>query len=449
MNICDKQAEQNVLGALLLDDKIGYKLREIKREYFYYAAHQEIFSGMLEIINSNRPIDIVLLNDVLSKKELSNKIEISYLTSLTSVVATTSNIDYYIKILQEKYLLRELEKQTKDLLEEIRKGAPVNEITATIDSLKDTTINNDSVQSSYIDASTVKTDYSLHKNISTGFYKLDRAMDGFRYGTLTVLSGKPASGKSTVINQFIRTAIDNDEKAFLYSGELPCSTVMEWFRRTVVSREDIKQYQTYEGYQFDGPSEYAAELINEWVKDKFFIYSEDSIASEKDIVKVIEHLWIRKGVRMFIIDNLMTLALGDSKTDKYEAQKMFVRDLKNLARKYKLVIILVAHPKKNDIGANGFDMFDVAGASEIVNLCDYELAMYRKIKEEEDIDETKILLIKNRITGKQNKSLRLYYDEERKRLYSEKQELEKNYMYDTNKLYNQENINDMNDIAPF
>ena len=171
------------------------------------------------------------------------------------------------------------------------------------------------------------------------------------------------------------------------------------------------------------------------------------MADEKHMCSVIEHLWLKHGVRMFVIDNLMTLNL-DNKNDKYEAQKVFVRNLKNLAKKYKLVIILVAHPKKTK--DENVDMFDVSGASEIINLCDYELFLNRKVDEEKDTDETYLTILKNRATGKVNFKLKLKFSEKRKRLYHPNskcdEELERVYKYDLDKLLEQ---GELDDIAPF
>lgn len=444
--IFDKQAEQSVLGALLLDNSVAYKAREMKEDLFYFDAHREIFKAMVSILNQNKVIDLILLKSELEKRGTFEMIGLSYITSLTSIVATTRNIDFYIKILKEKFLIREIKRQTEEILNNI--GAKnITELQADVEELKNITLENSSARSSYIDAADIDTDFEEYKNISTGFKKLDWVLDGFRYGTLTVLSGKPGAGKSTILNQFLASAIDSGEKAMLYSGELPAKTVMDWFRKCVVSECDIKQYQTEYGIRFDAPSERATELIRKWIKGNLFIYSEDAMADEKHMCSVIEHLWLKHGVRMFVIDNLMTLNL-DNKNDKYEAQKVFVRNLKNLAKKYKLVIILVAHPKKTK--DENIDMFDVSGASEIINLCDYELFLNRKVDDEKNTDETYLTILKNRATGKINCKLKLKFSEKRKRLYHPNskcdEELERVYKYDLDKLYEQ---GDLNDIAPF
>ena len=95
--IFDKQAEQSVLGALLLDNSVAYKAREIKSDLFYFDAHKEIFKAMVSLLNQNKVIDLVLLKGELEKRGTFEIIGLNYITSLTSIVATTRNIDFYIR----------------------------------------------------------------------------------------------------------------------------------------------------------------------------------------------------------------------------------------------------------------------------------------------------------------------------------------------------------------
>ena len=107
-SLFDKDAEQKVLGALLLDNSVAYKAREIKEKLFFLEAHKVIFRAMKDLLDNNKPIDIVLLRDKLEKWGLLEKIGLDYIASLTTIVATTANIDYYIQILQDKVLIREI-----------------------------------------------------------------------------------------------------------------------------------------------------------------------------------------------------------------------------------------------------------------------------------------------------------------------------------------------------
>ena len=121
----------------------------------------------------------------------------------------------------------------------------------------------------------------------------------------------------------------------------------------------------------------------------------------------------------------------------YKKQKYLVNNLKNLAKAYNLVIILVAHEKKKnkDDKRNEVDMFDVLGASEVVNLADYVLHSQRNIiksKETGEIiaDTSGIYISKNRIEGIQGVGMDTIFDKTRKRFYTEGgNELKRDYCY--------------------
>ena len=93
-------------------------------------------------------------------------------------------------------------------------------------------------------------------------------------------------------------------------------------------------------------------------------------------------------------------------TDKYEKQINVIKSLKNLAKNYNIVIILVAHSNKNSIMRSKPHVFDISGASEIANLSDYILTATRYNDHD---NETTILLLKNRITGLIKKHLQLKF----------------------------------------
>ncbi len=120
------------------------------------------------------------------------------------------------------------------------------------------------------------------------------------------------------------------------------------------------------------------------------------------------------------------MTLECSGSDKYEKQIIAVKSLKNLAKKYDLVIILVAHSNKSSLLNREPHVFEISGASEIPNLADYVFKATRENSE----PETYILLLKNRITGIIKKKLKLQFDSDRKRFFTQgKSELQKDYGY--------------------
>ena len=95
---------------------------------------------------------------------------------------------------------------------------------------------------------------------------------------------------------------------------------------------------------------------------------------------------------MFILDNLMTVQNQGNK-DKYSKQEDMTINLKSLAKKYGLVIILVARPNKESSQNNEHSMCDVSGASEVINLAEHGIKTIRNKKDDEEKSFISILKI--------------------------------------------------------
>ena len=139
----------------------------------------------------------------------------------------------------------------------------------------------------------------------------------------------------------------------------------------------------------------------------------------------------RDGVRVFFIDNLMKIKLTFTNS-KWDTQGDLADSLVNFAQYYNVHIFLVAHPKKPD--GNKLNVYDVAGASEIVNLS-HNVVFISKIEEAEKekmkakgIECDSIMVMKkNRFDGDVERPILLKYDYNSKRLYSNDNEREKTY----------------------
>ena len=104
------EAEEAVLGAILVNPEVLTKVVEtLKPESFYKPAHKFVYEAMLQLFNSNERIDIVSVSDVLS---YNSKLETvggrAFINDLSYKTITTSNIEYYARIVQEKAVKRAL-----------------------------------------------------------------------------------------------------------------------------------------------------------------------------------------------------------------------------------------------------------------------------------------------------------------------------------------------------
>lgn len=273
-----------------------------------------------------------------------------------------------------------------------------------------------------------------HPFLKTNISDEHKSKDGFKY-CFTVPSGMLVlrrsghifvtgnSGKSTLLNQLIANFADNNEGSVLYSGEF----------RPAKLRDNIFNTFAGEGNLTVNENKYNPKIKERSISDEF-VYSsiakkygniidvfdfKDEIKDEY-VVKAIEETFKKRGKRIFVIDNLMTVGLND-KIDKYEAQTNFVKKLTSLKNDYPIHIFLVAHPKKIDNIADATG-YDIAGTSNIFNLIDNMILLRRldKHKDKKELEYLKGLDEKSKRTIIKDPSvaLKLLKDREHGRLNS-------------------------------
>lgn len=436
MALYNLSAEQSVLGSILIEPESVLVANQfnLSVDDFFHPQHQIIYNCIKKLHDSGDAIDFITLKHNLEKADLLEKAGgVSYFTSLTSAVPTTKNIDYHIKILKELATKRNIYNLISDKAKTIKKmdGQDMiklaNEVKATI-------LDSPCVDDLFVDASDITLDTTPSPSIQTGFAPLDSVTSGgLNFGTLTVLTGSPGSGKSTFLNQILANALSLGFNSFLYSGELTAQMALDWFYKTAANPIHLSFGVNSFGKTIKVTEEGVSQ-INKWLREKLFLFSKNAQADETNISTVIEYLAVKKNVKLFVLDNLMTIECRG--TDKYEKQINVIKSLKNLAKNYNIVIILVAHSNKNSIQHREPHVFDISGASEIANLSDYILTATR---DNDRDNETTILLLKNRITGLIKKHLQLKFSPDRKRFYTDaKLELERDYGY--GEVYEQESF---------
>ena len=295
--------------------------------------------------------------------------------------------------------------------------------------------------------------YELPK-LKTGIFELDRTLyGGLPFGMVCIIAGKRGDGKSTLASQIIANAIEQNYSTFAYSGELPNYLYKSWLDFQIAGRNHITENWTDFGTVNRFITNRNQELINAWYSEKAYIYDNRIIDTDEqeDLLKSVTQAIMQYGIKVVLIDNLMTAMYIDEKqgTDKYDQQGQFVRELTKIAIRYDVLILLVAHKRKNSWSQDVND--EISGSGDITNLAGITLNYDRGSKDELEkgiMDETqrKLVIAKNRLFGKINlNGIVLNYDEKSKRIYGERDD--RDFEFGWNKDFN--GFYDVNAETPF
>ena len=205
------EAEQSVLGAILIENTALYKAIEIIGiDDFYKEAHKKIFLSMIELSEKNEAIDLVTLTEYLRKRnELDSVGGATYLSLLANTVPTAANIKYHSKIIYEKALLRNLINTATEIvsygyensrdIEELLDYAEnaifrisEKKIKPSFSAIKDI------IKDSFETIERLSEKKERVTGIPTGFYDLDMLTSGFQPSDLIIVAGRPSMGKTAL-----------------------------------------------------------------------------------------------------------------------------------------------------------------------------------------------------------------------------------------------------------
>ena len=228
-----QEAEQALLGAVLLDPEKFNEIVFLKPEYFYEEQHQQIYTAMLEMYNTNRSIEIVNLVDALTRLGLFNDGNAyKYIKLLCDTATDNLNAAECAGIIRDKAMLRALIETLRELSEEAYSevgGADAiiaeaerrifsiaeNKFDLSFDRIRDVLRDNLSLLEQLSD------NPDLLRGVKTQFEGLDRVLVGLGKGDLVLVGARPGMGKTSfVMNIAANFAKATKEKVAVFSLEM-------------------------------------------------------------------------------------------------------------------------------------------------------------------------------------------------------------------------------------
>lgn len=282
-------------------------------------------------------------------------------------------------------------------------------------------------------------DISQMDGVKTGIKSLDDELVKLFYGTLTILSGRPGSGKTSIIDQTIARTIDKGDPVFLFSKELSERMLASWFNSIIAGRRNMVEKTNIEGKKYYVIPKQTQKIMQEYYNHKLLIYRDSEPNDVKSVMTSAEECVRKYGAKLIVLDNLMMLDLECSESDRNTAQTNLINSLIKFASKFNVACVLITHPKKTQDINSDIEMYDISGTSNIINLAMRAIGLRRVSKKEKEDPKSKwgkydvvLTVIKDRMFGKSDCQIGLWYDIVSRRFYTNYEEYDAQYAWDKN-----------------
>lgn len=277
-------------------------------------------------------------------------------------------------------------------------------------------------------------DIDSAEGLYTGIEDLDNQIYKLVFGTVNIITGKSGEGKSVFVNQIaICQALQQGYDVFVFSGELPTPHLKNWVETNMIGRENIEMRNGH--VRVFNPE--ARKKMRKWYSGRVMVYDDSYDTTAKALLIKMEEMARKFGTKVFLIDNLMMVDLECSEEGRLQAEKDFIKSLIFFAKKFNVLVFLVAHPRKIG-GELRVTKEDIAGSSNIVNLAHMVFSVHRYTEKEKEGEmnnkgdylkghepkeyDSVVEVLKNRITGLLPEC-ELYFDYNSYRFYKTPKEL--------------------------
>ncbi len=346
------ESEQAVLGALLVSgDGISRILDLLEPEYFYRRAHQEIYAAMVTLFDNNEPIDILTVSQFLQDKGNIDSVGgRQYITDLSLSVATTANLEYYARIVQEKAVLRNLIKAGTEIVGncygDVEADAALDKAEHLIFHLAQKRGMQQLIHIKHIVEQSfqrIEERYENRDNLSgvpSGFYDLDALTSGFQPSDLIIIAARPSMGKTALCLTIAQhAAIDKGIPIAIFSLEMSKEQLVQ---RMLCSEASIDANRLRTGHLHTNDWTHLAMAMGKLGEAPVYI-DDSALLNVLEIRAKARRLKAEnKGLGLIIIDYIQLLQ-GRKQTDnRVQEVSEISRSLKTLARELNVPVIALS-----------------------------------------------------------------------------------------------------------
>ncbi len=358
-------AEINALGSAFLSVSVLDKICEELTEDMFFSKQNQILYKVIKLLHTKEiPIDATtVINELEKSDELSKVGGVEYITEVLSSVASVANIQYYVNIIFEKYILRTLINKTTEIQTDCYEEK--EEVDQIVEDAEKSilSVNNDRLGKEIMSIQDILPEVQanieeLAKNkgkvtgVSTGFYELDKITRGFQPHEVIIIAGRPGGGKSALaLNIATNVAINEKKSVALFSLEMGAE---ELAKRMFSSVGQIESDNIKTGKLNNNDWKKLNEAISELADTKLFLDDTAGITVGEIRRKCRRIKNSSSGLDLIVIDYLQLI----SSSAKYAGNRVqevseVSRDLKKLAMEMNVPVIALAQLSRSSEARKG------------------------------------------------------------------------------------------------
>lgn len=349
----DIEAEQAVIGCMLTDqDAVTAAVEKLKPEDFYREDNKIIYSAIMNLYNKAQPIDVITLKAELTSMGKFDAVGgLEYIVELPEKVPTTSNVDRYIKIVEEKSMLRNLIKTANEIID--MGYEQTDEVEDIMDNAEKKIFNviQRKSQTGYTSISDILVEsftrleelYNQKQHVTgvpTGFIKLDDKTAGLHGSELILIAARPAMGKTAfALNIGTYVATRANVPVAIFSLEMSKDQLAN---RILCSEALVDSNNVRTGKLSDEELSKLAETSGELSQAPIYVDDTPGI-SVMEIRAKCRKMKLEKNIGLIIIDYLQ-LIQGSAKNANNRVQEIaeISRSLKILAKELNVPVIALS-----------------------------------------------------------------------------------------------------------
>jgi replicative DNA helicase len=354
------EAEQGVLGSMLISprDTIAEAVERINEEYFYVPAHQTIYTVLVDLWNAGQAIDLITFTQVLRDRHLLEAVGgAPFVTSLFTFVPTAANIAYYLDIIRDKYILRQIiaastESVRQAYEEQDEVNALLDEVEQKIFAVGEDRFKGQMLSMKEQVMSTLESIEKLFENkgaltgLSTGYRDFDKLTSGLHSAEMVVIAARPSMGKTALaMNIAEYVAVQLKLPVAIFSLEMSAQQLVQ---RMLCSRARVNLSKTRDGFLAESDFPKLTNAASKLAEAKIFIDDSASLSILELRAKG-RRLKAQHDIQLIVVDYLQLLRSTSRRAQDNRQLEIseISAGLKGLAKELKIPVIVVAQLNRN------------------------------------------------------------------------------------------------------